>query len=132
MTIYLCDGELVCENCAVDVTDDEAYIGGESDSVQCCSYCHRHLLDDGAELTDIGVESVIESVRQELRRGLRTPRQSAWNGSMVWEHGYYAGLPWLTVTREWSQWVLDNCHRIDRADRRLLEIFLFWSRHYDY
>ncbi len=128
--IYLCDGELVCESCAVDCTDDEAWIGGETDTPEHCSCCRRPLFD-GAELTGMGVAFVVRSVREELKSGTRFPRGHA-DGSMVWQHGWYEGLPWLSVTRDWAEWVLNHCHRLDRRDRRTLEIFMHWSRHYSF
>lgn len=130
--IYVCDGELVCEECAVDVTDDEAWIGGETDSPRHCSCCHRPLFDDGAGLTSEGVSYVLAAVRKELKRGTRSPHVSAWNASMIWEHGHYKGQPWIAVTRDWAEYVLDNHHRLAKRDRRTLEIFMHWTRHYSF
>lgn len=128
MTCYLGEGELICESCAVDMTDDDRVIGGESDTPEHCAYCHRPLFED-FDLTEDGVRQVLEKVRKDLKRnaGWRTNP----NGP-VWLGGYYAGMPWLAVTRDWAEHVLANHrrlrHRLQRRDRRTLELFLYFTR----
>ncbi len=129
---YVIDGDIYCDDCATDATDDQRAIGGESDSPQHCGNCHCPLFEDFG-LTSDGVKCVLDSVREQLRRGTRTPRQRAYDGSMVWTDGYYVGLPWLAVTRDWAEWLLDSCGwSLARSDRRTLELFMHWTRYYAY
>lgn len=129
MTCYLCDGELVCEKCAVDVTDDEIAIPGESDSPEHCSYCHVPLFEDFG-LTSEGVEYVLESIRDDLRASAneeQLQRRQTWK----WEHGYYVGMGFYAVGRDWAEYVLDNHHGLNKRDKRTLELFLYWTRNKD-
>lgn len=131
MTCYVGDGELVCEDCAVDMTDDQIAISGESDSPSHCAYCYRPLFDDFG-LTDDGLRYVLESVRERLKHGLNGPR-SAWR----WEHGYYKGMGYHAVTRDWAEYVIDTHGMSDREPardregqrmRRTLELYLHFTR----
>jgi hypothetical protein len=117
MSCYVCDGELVCEKCAVDVTDDERAIGGESDSPTHCSYCQEPQFDTFG-LTDAGVRHVLETVERDLRKGTR---DDGWR----WDHGWYRGLGRAACVRDWCEYVLDNHHRLGKRDDRVLRWFLF-------
>lgn len=117
MIAYVCDGELVCEDCAVDVTDDEMAIGGESDSPSHCSYCHCPLFDVFG-LTDEGQRYVLAAVRKSLKKG--KAHANAWH----WEHGYYKGqnrdavlLDWCDELRTW---------KLDKRDQRTVDLFVQW------
>ncbi len=123
MTAYLCDGELVCDGCAVDVTDDNAVIGGETDSPQHCSCCHRPLFDEFGLTTD-GVAYVVARVEDALRAG-----HASNPGFWRWQHGWYLGLDRNACLRDWAELVSDG-HYIrqhDKRDERVLRWFLYLS-----
>lgn len=115
--VYVCDGELVCEKCAVDVSEEDSAIGGETDSPQHCSYCHRplfHVFD----LTSVGVNYVIETIKRDLKKGTK---DTGWR----WGHGYYKGLGRVAVGRDWTETVLDTCFSLNSRDKRILQWYLF-------
>ena len=114
---YVCDGELVCEQCAVGVTDDELAIGGESDSCEYCSYCHRPLFDTFG-LTQVGYAGLVDSVRHELKRGTRTALD--WR----WEHGYYIGMNRHASLRDAVEHFRDHYY-LDRKAQRILDWYLY-------
>lgn len=120
MTYYVCNDELVCENCAVDVTDDERAIGGSSDCPQHCAWCHAPLFDDFG-LTAEGIAYVLETVRSDLKEGTK---DDGWR----WENGWYKGLGKPAVVRDWAEHVLDNCYRLDKRDKRTLELYLHFTQ----
>jgi hypothetical protein len=133
VTVYVCDGELVCEGCAVDCDESDAAIGGESDSPSHCGYCHRPLFDTFG-LTGRGMQYVLESVRDSLKHGLNGPRKD-WR----WPSGYYEGMGYHAVTRDWAEWALDNygmsdCEpvrperRPEQRMKRTLELYLYFTR----
>lgn len=117
MTVYVCDGELVCEDCAVDVTEDEAAIGGESDSTEYCSYCHCPLFDTFG-LTRDGYAALLSRVESELKEGTRT--RPDWR----WERGYYEGLNHHASLRDAVEHFESDYFRDNRA-RRILQWYLY-------
>lgn len=121
MTCYVGEGELICEDCAVDMSDDEMAIGGETDSPPHCAYCHRPLGDD-FELTSEGKAYVMQAIRDALKRGTR----NAPNGHL---EGYYAGTGPHAVLRDWVDlWLDRGLYRADKRDRRTVELFMHWTR----
>jgi hypothetical protein len=115
--VYLCNGELVCEACAVDVTDDDAVIGGDSDTPEHCAYCHRPLFDIFG-LTEDGFRYVVAKIEERLREGTS---DNGWR----WEGGYYVGLGRCASHRDWCDLVLDTWYRIPRREERVLR----WYRY---
>lgn len=133
MSCYVGEGELICEECAVDMTDDDIAFGGESDSPEHCAYCHRPLFENFG-LTDRGLNYVLAKVRESLKHGLKGPRAD-WR----WGHGYYKGTGYHSVTRDWAQYVIDTCgssncepvrdwNRDEQRMKRTLELYLYFTR----
>lgn len=117
--VYVCDGELVCGHCAVDVTADQQAIGGESDSPSHCGSCHRPLFDQFG-LTSDGVRYVLKTVRRDLKAGTR---DNGWR----WEHGFYQGHPKPAVVRDWACYLTEQWHGLSRRDERTLELYLHFT-----
>lgn len=114
MIAYVCDGELVCEQCAVD---DERAIGGDSDSCEHCSYCHRPLFDTFG-LTPDGYAALLANVKADLKRGTRT--RLDWR----WEHGYYIGMNRHASLRDAVEHFRDDYYG-DRRAQRILDWYLY-------
>jgi hypothetical protein len=121
MTAYMGDGELICEHCAVDMTDDDVVFDENgSDSPSHCAYCHSPLLDD-VGLSAEGVKYVLETVRRDLKAGTS---DTGWR----WTHGFYLGMGRNAVCREWAEHVLSAFRfSLSKRDRRTLELYLHFT-----
>lgn len=125
MTCYVGEGELICERCAVDMTDDDIAIGGETDSPPHCSYCNRPL-DDDFELTTEGVAYVLKTIRESLKAGTRycVGRVGQWH-----EGSWYHGSAFHAVERDWVElWIEPWLYQFSKEERRLVELFMYWTR----
>ena len=119
MIVYLCDGELICEDCAVDPSSDEEFYtdSNETDSPCHCSWCHRPI---DCTLTDDGIKYVYEAIRESLRRGLN------YRSDYRWDRGYYIGMGVHACTRDWAELLLE--HNPEKKIKRVAEYYLYHTR----